>query len=232
MLRLLPAGRYRRKRLLLVCAAWRLVRGSLPEERSRLALDALEDLAGRGGTAQQNDVEWTVMQIEEPLWPQVWDERGGFQPGWGAATAAVAATMLVGAAALYFGDGSIAAEAEAERVREKVLQEGAAPAGAWARQLALLSAYVRDLFGNPFRPSPPLPPGVLNWSDGTVRRIAQAIYEERQLPEDTLDTARLAILADALLDAGCEDEELLAHLRSDGPHVRGCWLRFVDCQYT
>jgi hypothetical protein len=63
----------------------------------------------------------------------------------------------------------------------------------------------------------------LNWHDGTVRRIAQAIYDERRLPAGTLDTGRLAILADALLDAGCDNEELLQHCRSAGPHVRGCW---------
>jgi len=34
---------------------------------------------------------------------------------------------------------------------------------------------------------------------------------------------RLPILADALEDDGCEDRVLLQHLRSDGPHVRGCW---------
>jgi hypothetical protein len=38
-----------------------------------------------------------------------------------------------------------------------------------------------------------------------------------------LDSGRLDILADALLDAGCGDEDLIAHLRSEGPHVRGCW---------
>jgi hypothetical protein len=43
------------------------------------------------------------------------------------------------------------------------------------------------------------------------------------MPAGTLDTARLAILADALLDAGCEKEELIQHCRNDGPHVRGCW---------
>jgi hypothetical protein len=34
---------------------------------------------------------------------------------------------------------------------------------------------------------------------------------------------RMPVLADALEDAGCTDAELLAHLRSPGPHVRGCW---------
>ena len=33
----------------------------------------------------------------------------------------------------------------------------------------------------------------------------------------------LPFLADALEDAGCADAELLSHLRSPGPHVRGCW---------
>jgi hypothetical protein len=82
---------------------------------------------------------------------------------------------------------------------------------------------LRDVIGNPFRPSPHLPPAVLAWNDSTVRRIAEGIYEERQLPAGTLSAARLAILADALLDAGCEDEDLIAHCRGDGPHVRGCW---------
>jgi hypothetical protein len=94
------------------------------------------------------------------------------------------------------------------------------PANAVLRRTALL---LRDIFGNPFRPSPPLPPAVLAWNDGTVRRIAQGVYDERRMPERTLDTARLAILADALLDAGSDNEELIAHCRNESPHVMGCW---------
>ena len=82
---------------------------------------------------------------------------------------------------------------------------------------------LRDIFGNPFRPSPPLPPAVLAWNDRTVPRIAEGIYDDRKMPEGTLYNDRLAILADALLDAGCEDEALIQHCRSAGPHVRGCW---------
>jgi hypothetical protein len=43
------------------------------------------------------------------------------------------------------------------------------------------------------------------------------------MPEGLLDGTRLAILADALEETGCADEELLGHLRGPGPHVRGCW---------
>jgi hypothetical protein len=48
-------------------------------------------------------------------------------------------------------------------------------------------------------------------------------YEERQMPAGTLDNARLAVLADALEEAGCSDADLIGHLRGPGPHVRGCW---------
>jgi hypothetical protein len=56
-----------------------------------------------------------------------------------------------------------------------------------------------------------------------LRRREQAIYPWRQLPSGYLDSQRLAVLADALLDAGCDEEELMRHCRSEGPHVRGCW---------
>jgi hypothetical protein len=85
------------------------------------------------------------------------------------------------------------------------------------------STLIRDIFGNPFRLLPPLPPAVLAWNEHTIIRLAEAIYEDRKLPEGTLDNSRLAILADAMLDAGSDDEALIQHCRSEGPHVRGCW---------
>ena len=92
-----------------------------------------------------------------------------------------------------------------------------------AEERAVQSSVLRDIFDNPFRSPPPLSPAVLNWNDRTVPRIAQSVYDDRRMPEGTLNTSRLAILADALLDAGCDDDELIRHCRSEGPHVRGCW---------
>jgi hypothetical protein len=78
---------------------------------------------------------------------------------------------------------------------------------------------LRDIVGNPFRPVT-LDPAVLT---PTVLDLAQAGYDERDLPAGTLDPARLAVLADALEEAGCTESNILSHLRSPGPHVRGCW---------
>ncbi len=78
------------------------------------------------------------------------------------------------------------------------------------------SEIIRDVVGNPFRAAT-VSPCWLRWNDCTVRKIAQAIYEERAFD-------RLPILADALLDADCDNEDILAHCRGAGPHVRGCWV--------
>jgi hypothetical protein len=86
-----------------------------------------------------------------------------------------------------------------------------------------LRSLCRELFGPlPFHPIN-ITPDVRAWNDSIVVRLAQTAYEERHLPEGTLDESRLAILADALEEAGCTDADILSHLRSPGPHVRGCW---------
>jgi hypothetical protein len=83
--------------------------------------------------------------------------------------------------------------------------------------------FLRDIFGPlPFR-DVALGRAFPTWQDATVVRLAQAAYEERQMPEGVLDKGRLAVLADALEEAGCTDADILNHLRCPGPHVRCCW---------
>jgi hypothetical protein len=82
---------------------------------------------------------------------------------------------------------------------------------------------VHDVFGNPYR----MVSGVgswLAWGGGIIPRLAQAAYDERALPHATLDGGRLAVLADALEEAGCSNAAILGHLRGPGPHARGCWV--------
>lgn len=85
------------------------------------------------------------------------------------------------------------------------------------------AALLVEVFGNPFRPLPALLP-VLKWDGGIVPRLALAAYDSRLLPSGQMDPVHLSVLADALTDAGCADEDLLSHLRLPGPHPRGCWV--------
>jgi hypothetical protein len=78
---------------------------------------------------------------------------------------------------------------------------------------------MKELLSHLLRPAE-LPPPSLS---PTVTSLAQAAYDQRTLPAGKLDPARLAVLTDALEEAGCTDAELLGHLRGPGPHVRGCW---------
>jgi hypothetical protein len=71
---------------------------------------------------------------------------------------------------------------------------------------------LREIFGNPFRPVGVAPA----WLMHAVVGMARTIYAERAFN-------RLPILSDALEEAGCTDAGVLDHLRSAGPHVRGCW---------
>ena len=72
---------------------------------------------------------------------------------------------------------------------------------------------LREVFGNPFSPVT----FRAEWRTETVVALARGIYAERAFD-------RLPILADALQDAGCTGEAILAHCRGPGPHIRGCWV--------
>jgi hypothetical protein len=78
---------------------------------------------------------------------------------------------------------------------------------------SLVRMLLADIFANPFRPI------TLDssWLTSTVVALATGIYNDRAFD-------RMPILADALQDAGCENEEILNHCRGEGPHVLGCWL--------
>jgi hypothetical protein len=82
---------------------------------------------------------------------------------------------------------------------------------------------LRELVGNPFRPTPALEARWLAWSGGVVVALARAAYDESRFND-------LPIIADALEEAGCGHPALLAHLRGPGPHARGCWAldRLLD----
>ena len=87
------------------------------------------------------------------------------------------------------------------------------PVNRWFLTPPRFRPLLRDVVG-PDLPARPAPPGCRS---ADAVGVARAIYEDRAFD-------RLPILADALRDAGCEDEAVLAHCRGKGPHVRGCWV--------
>lgn len=116
-------------------------------------------------------------------------------------------------------------------IEKNALKFGQANLDRASSAMARAADLVRDIFGNPFRPvtlcgvtegisrTEPTP-DCLNCDailTPTVRNLAGRIYDDR-------DHAAMPVLADALEDAGCTEATILGHLRTQGPHVRGCWV--------
>jgi hypothetical protein len=72
---------------------------------------------------------------------------------------------------------------------------------------------LHDIMGNPFRPVS----AAAAWLTPTALSFARRMYDSR-------DFSPMPILADALQDAGCANDDVLGHCRGEGPHVRGCWV--------
>jgi hypothetical protein len=86
-------------------------------------------------------------------------------------------------------------------------------------EMAAQIALVYEVCGDPSLPVT----GLLRPLPGDLKRIAAAAYEGRSALSGALDSDHLAVLSDAVEEGGFAGAELLAHLRSPGPHVRGCW---------
>jgi hypothetical protein len=79
---------------------------------------------------------------------------------------------------------------------------------------------IHEIFGNPFRPIR----FDAAWRTPEVLRVAEEAYDRPALFTGRIDTGSLAVLSDALEDAGCAENSILSHLRGTGTHVRGCWV--------
>jgi hypothetical protein len=189
-------GRQRgRKQRLFACACVRQVWHHLVDERSRRALEAAE------AEALSEDEALALMS----------DAKAAIE---GTVGVRLDSAENAAATAVFFAPGGLTATARAARI-----------SATWGRreedilERRVQAALLRDVFGNPFRPAALAPA----CRTAVAVTLARSAYAERQLPSGHLDNARLAVLSDALEEAGCTDANVLAHLRSPGPHVRGCW---------
>jgi hypothetical protein len=60
-------------------------------------------------------------------------------------------------------------------------------------------------------------PRWLAWDGGQAEKLARAVQREGAWHH-------LPVLADALEEAGCDDEDILGHLRGSRPHAGRCWI--------
>jgi hypothetical protein len=101
----------------------------------------------------------------------------------------------------------------AARNAARSAQAGAAQNGSEADELLAQAHLLRDIFGERL-------PQVLiasAWRNQSVVPLAQDIH-------DSENYASMPSLAIALEDAGCADNDMLAHCRGAEPHVKGCWV--------
>ena len=199
------SGRDRKLRLF-ACACARRLSHLIPDGKFRDAIELAERFAdGAACSEELSRVHKAGMES--------WFEAG---MAW--------ACMITGGMSVAIEEASGAALYTAMHVPDTAF-----PAGTPNRNAAKAverqahRTFLHDIFGNLFCP---IATGSF-WSS-TVTALAQAAYDNRTLPSGELNRDRLAVLADALEDAGCTEAAILDHLRGQGPHVRGCivvdWL--------
>jgi len=200
-----------RKRWLFACACCRRIWSLMPDERSRRVIELRERHVDGFVT---DDEIWQGMKAanqarndaREPFRSlSDFDERG---PECAPAWAAAAASTNWATAVRFVLNAISCVEPEKRKIAHQ-------------NEEAALCRLLRDIFGNPFRPVR----FDSRWRTSTVLDLARTIYDDRV-------TDRMPILADALMDAGCDSEEIIAHCRQSGEHVRGCWAVDLLLQKT
>jgi hypothetical protein len=190
----------RRKHLLCLCACYRLLYPAHPDgARATELLECYAD--GEADFQEVVRLKAELGQPGAPAWPLFDNGIGLTADFWGSEFGQFHAAWQTGSAVAGSattrkpGRPSKAAAAERERRRAATL------------------ALVRCVFGNPFRPVH-FPN---EWRTATATALARTMYDSR-------DFSAMPILGDALQEADCGNEEILAHCRDGGSHVRGCWV--------
>jgi hypothetical protein len=230
-LRWVGTAAQRRERLFAascVRRAWRL----LADERSRVAVQAAERYADRlASHSELAAVARHARAVVEIRTPAMAARKNtpGYWAGWAAHCAAGPTAALARGdcfAATHAVANAVAHALVADRLaatpyrRRTVARARTQAAEAFLVERAAQAHLLRQVTGNPFRPAS-VDAACLT---AAALVLAQAPYDERILPSGELEPARLAILADALEEAGGIEPTIVNHLRGPGPHVHGFWL--------
>ena len=190
----LVRGRHRKLRLF-GCACVRSVAGCVTDPVALKAIDAAERYAD-GAIGSSALAKWNVKVFTAPT---------DAPPRQNVYSSHGVVSLVL------YAIGDVTSHDRDDRMRYAAAELGGVKQLS-GRRRAGFRPLLREVFGNPFRPMAFDP----DWRTATVTALAAGIYADRAFD-------RLPVLADALDDAGCDAADLLAHLRGDGPHVRGCW---------
>jgi hypothetical protein len=198
-----------RKWRLFACACCRRIWHLLPQPRARAAVETAEAYADGFADPDQLHLAWTTVRKVRSTWPlhTKWEE-------------ALTVVLIAANPSITEREAEHAARSagnavwHVEREREGWAAVEPKQSPAMDAERAAQCVLLRDLC-DPFH-SVVVDPCWVRWNDGAVCQLARAIYVERRFED-------LPILADALEEAGCTDGHLLAHCRSGGEHIRGCW---------
>jgi hypothetical protein len=187
----------RRQLRLFGCGCCRLIWPYLTNVQATRAVEVAEQFAD--GSAGKSELEKAMRALQPAT-------MGGYMPndpGAQARTAACMAIETVSAQALVAAEGMLMFPLPLAGYR-----------GSSNEANALIADLLRDIFGNPFRKEA----FDKKWRTDTAVSLARQMYESR-------DFGAMPILADALQDAGCDNEDILSHCRdANTTHVRGCWV--------
>jgi hypothetical protein len=195
-----PTGGNERRLRLFTLTAGRRLWGQLEDEACRLAVDVAWRQAEGLASAEE------VAERDEALGP-VYDEA--------CATNSWEVARLVNVISLLFREPGSAAWA---LVAPSSVVGGGQPVPLLtAAEAQACCGLLREIFGDRGNPVT-IDRDLLAWNDGTVVNLARTIYAEQRFED-------LPILADALEEAGCTDQDILGHCRQQrAEHVPGCWV--------
>jgi hypothetical protein len=194
----------RKLRLFAVACCWRIW-PLLANEPSRAAVEVAERYADATASEQELSTAAVVMRPD-----------ASFDP-YDAIRAAEAAVWLDPHSASHFSALAAACDSEKKSRRGAGQPRFSSMNEARKRERLLHCGLLRDLFGFLALRPITLEPAWLAWHGGLLVSMARQMYDSR-------DFTDMPVLADALEEAGCDNADILAHSRGDGPHVRGCWV--------
>lgn len=193
----------RRQCRLFACACVRLCWDYLTEPAGRRLIEVAEAYTDKRARRRELTAIVRAAQLELMLRPAL------LRPP---STVALGAAVWTGIAAEHCYGAARVAELTAQCLAAAADSDTPGRQRAMTRVHRAVRAVMHDVFANPFRPVRLDP----RWRTADVLGLARGIYEDQAFD-------RLPLLRDALMDAGCADDQVLGHC--DRPvHVRGCWL--------